>query len=90
MPKKKKRPDDPRWNVIAICAVLVGLVWLVFGQTLGYDFVQYDDDPYVYNNAVLKGGITLRGLQRAFTHTHASNGIRLRRSLTCWPASFSV
>ncbi|HEV2046984.1 MAG TPA: tetratricopeptide repeat protein [Chthoniobacterales bacterium] len=70
--KKKKRTGDRVWIVIGICAVLVGLIWLVFGQTLGHGFV-YDDELYVLNNSVVKSGITLRGLEWAFTHSHASN-----------------
>jgi len=70
--KKKKRTGDRVWTVIGICAVLVGLIWLVFGQTLGHGFV-YDDELYVLNNSVVKSGITLRGLEWAFTHSHASN-----------------
>ena len=59
--------------MIAVCAALIGLVWLVFGQTLGHQFVQYDDDPYVYNNPVVKRGLTLDGIGWAFTHAHSTN-----------------
>ncbi len=56
-----------------VCILLVGIVWIVFGQTLHHDFVNYDDDHYVYTNPNIISGLTLRGIQWAFTHVHAGN-----------------
>jgi hypothetical protein len=56
-----------------VCILLVGIVWIVFGQTLRHDFVNYDDDHYVYANPKIISGLTLRGIQWAFTHVHAGN-----------------
>lgn len=53
----------------AVCAVLVALVWAVFGQTAWFDFVNYDDDHWLYENAVIKAGLTLEGVRYAFTET---------------------
>jgi tetratricopeptide (TPR) repeat protein len=52
---------------------LIGIVWLVFGQTLGHDFVNYDDRVYVYANPVVSDGISWKGIVWAFTHSHARN-----------------
>ena len=60
-------------RVVSICAFLVAIVWAVFGQTLGHDFVNYDDKTYVYGNPVVTSGLTLRGIKWAFTHSHALN-----------------
>jgi hypothetical protein len=38
------------WLTIGISIALAGLTWLVFGQTLWHDFVNYDDPRYVYEN----------------------------------------
>ncbi len=46
----KPSPKARMREVAGICAVLVILVFIVFGQTLGFDFVNYDDNPYVYDN----------------------------------------
>jgi tetratricopeptide (TPR) repeat protein len=59
--------------VFGICLLLVLAVWLVFGQTLGHDFVNYDDDVYVYKNPRVTGGLTIDGIKWAFTHNHAHN-----------------
>jgi Tfp pilus assembly protein PilF len=60
--------------VVAIIGVLlVAIVWVVFGQTLRHEFVNYDDDQYVYENPRIANGLTLDGIGWAFTHAHASN-----------------
>jgi len=64
-----RRPS--RWNceVVGICALLVILVILIFGQTLRFDFVNYDDALNVSENAGVVAGISLSGIAWAFTHT---------------------
>jgi tetratricopeptide (TPR) repeat protein len=73
---KKKiatRPSVPTGLLVAICAVLVVLVWLVFGQTLSHKFINYDDSAYVYENAAIKQGLSVAGIGWAFTHSHGGN-----------------
>ena len=59
--------------VLAICAVLAAITWLIFGQTLGDQFVTYDDPQYVYENAKVAAGLSLEGVSWAFTHTLGGN-----------------
>jgi protein O-mannosyl-transferase len=59
--------------VPAICVSLLLAVALVFGQTVGHEFINYDDQQYVYENPQVEGGLTLRGIAWAFTTSHASN-----------------
>src|SRR5205809_3460063 len=56
-----------------ICLVLVAVSWVVFGQTLGHDFVNFDDHIYVYENPLIARGLSTEGIIDAFTHTHARN-----------------
>src|SRR5437764_4937186 len=58
---------------LAICAVIVVLIWIVFGQTLGHDFVNYDDKTYVYGNSLVTAGLSAHGLSRAFVDTQTNN-----------------
>src|SRR6266480_6746736 len=58
---------------LGIYAVIVVLIWIVFGQTLGHDFVNYDDKTYVYGNPLVSTGLTLHGLSRAFVDTQTNN-----------------
>src|SRR6267378_5830259 len=62
-----------RWLILGVCVFLIAITWLVFGQTLGHEFVNFDDHVYVYENPVITGGLTLPGIIWAFTHTHARN-----------------
>ena len=70
-------PDRPagtgsRGTLIVICGLLAVAVFLVFGQTLRYDFVNYDDGPYVYENTHVVKGLTLKGVAWAFTHVECN------------------
>lgn len=59
--------------VFGVCLFLAAITWLVFGQTLRHEFVNYDDDDYVVRNAQISRGLTLEGIGWAFTHVHSSN-----------------
>ena len=56
-----------------ICACLFVLTWVVFGQTLRYDFVNYDDPRYVYQNTRITSGISVANVAWAFSHIHSEN-----------------
>ena len=62
-----------RWLAVGICIFLAAIVWLVFGQTVHYDFVNYDDELYVFGNPAVTGGLGLDGVKWAFTHIVAAN-----------------
>src|SRR5207249_7129724 len=62
-----------RWLSISVCIFLVALTWIVFGQTLWHEFVNYDDVSYLYGNSAVRNGISLRGIVWAFTHVHSEN-----------------
>ena len=57
----------------AVCGVIVLLIGIVFGQTLSYDFVNYDDKTYIYGNPLVSSGLSLHGLLRAFVDTQTNN-----------------
>jgi protein O-mannosyl-transferase len=61
------------WLSVGICLSLVVLVWLVFGQTLWHDFINYDDPRYVYENTTITSGLSISGIAWAFTHIHSMN-----------------
>jgi tetratricopeptide (TPR) repeat protein len=62
-----------RLSTIGICVALVALSWVVFGQTLWHDFINYDDPNYVYENTNITGGLSIRGIAWALTHIHSMN-----------------
>ena len=49
------------------------LTWIVFGQTLWHDFINYDDPRYVYQNTKITSGLNIAGIAWAFTHIHSEN-----------------
>ncbi len=51
----------------AICILLILAVIVVFSQTLRHDFVNFDDDIYVYANEHVVRGLTGDGVVWAFT-----------------------
>jgi protein O-mannosyl-transferase len=64
---------NEHWIVCAVCLFLAAATWLVFGQTVHHEFVNFDDNTYVYENPIVQKGVTAEGLRWAFTSVHASN-----------------
>ena len=52
---------------------------MVFGQTVHYGFVNYDDDQFVYANPHIAPGLTGQGIVWAFTHFEGHYWIPLSR-----------
>jgi tetratricopeptide (TPR) repeat protein len=62
-----------RGTVAGICAGLVALVWFVFGQSIHFPFVNYDDPTYTYEAPQVIAGLSWHGVVWAFTHAHGGN-----------------
>ena len=60
-------------TVSVVCCLLALAVAVVFGQTVQHDFINFDDDVYVYNNPHIAHGLTGHALAWSFTTFHASN-----------------
>ncbi|MEO8042276.1 MAG: tetratricopeptide repeat protein [Acidobacteriota bacterium] len=57
-----------------IVAVLIALACLViYYQVAGFDFINLDDDIYVYENAAVANGLSARSIAWAFSSFHAAN-----------------
>ncbi len=69
-PESEGRPAgwNDRWLVPGVCIFLAAITFVVFGQTLGHEFVNYDDALYVADNPAVLGGLSLKGIVWAFTH----------------------
>ena len=50
-----------------VAAALCALTLLVFLQTIHFDFINFDDDNYVYSHSIIAKGLTLEGVKYAFT-----------------------
>ncbi|MGD9036213.1 MAG: hypothetical protein PVF10_06640, partial [Syntrophobacterales bacterium] len=56
-----------------ICLILITAVLLVYGQVGDHEFVNYDDNVYITDNAQVQRGITGNGIIWAFTTSHTGN-----------------
>ena len=66
-------PHHPqRYMALAACGLLLLAVWLVFGQTIDYGFVNYDDEMNLYRNPAIACGLSADGLRWAWTTRHGS------------------
>jgi len=77
--ESKSRPAglNGSWTVPGVCCFLALATWLVFGQTLRFEFVNYDDDVQVYAVPQIENGLTLNGFLWAFTHRHYGHWVPL-------------
>ena len=62
-------PQSPRpYALLAVCGLLLLAVALIFGKTLRYDFVNFDDDILVYENPMVARGLTAQGVALGLHH----------------------
>jgi len=63
--------DSPNrcWEILGICAALVILAVVVFGQSLNHGFIRLDDAENIYDQPAVTNGLCLKGVTWAFTHT---------------------
>jgi len=57
--------------------IIILLIVIVYGQTLNHDFVNFDDDGYVYDNYHIRSGFNANGVIYAFTTMDKGNWIPL-------------
>lgn len=71
----QKSPEvaGDRWLVVGVCVFLAAITWLAFGQTRAFQFINFDDNEYVFKNAQVARGLTMEGFVWAFTHVYAAN-----------------
>jgi tetratricopeptide (TPR) repeat protein len=60
-----------------ICIFLAVIVWVVFGQERGFDFVNFDDGQYVSDNPAVTAGVTAHGVVSAFGARATDNWVPL-------------
>jgi hypothetical protein len=65
--------SSDRWLVLGVCVFLAAITWLVFGQTRGFQFVNFADTTYVLENPVVAREVKLDGIASAFTHFQGAN-----------------
>ena len=67
-----------RGIVAGICVGLITLVWFVFGQTIRFPFINFDDPEYVYEVPEINSGLSWHNVAWAFTHWPSTNWFPLK------------
>lgn len=69
--------DEPKhgsWReALFVGVLLVTAIWFVYGQVLGFSFVDFDDDRRLLRNPHVVSGLTLEGIAWAFTSVWDAN-----------------
>ncbi len=68
----KNHPKSIKKNLLIISLLIVS-TFMAFWQVTHSDFNYFDDPQYVTENRHIQGGLTIEGIQWAFTTGHASN-----------------
>ena len=63
----------PRAGGILTVLVLLAVGACIYGQTLGFPFISFDDPGYVYDNPHVRQGLTWDGWRWAWTSFERSN-----------------
>jgi Flp pilus assembly protein TadD len=61
------------YGLLAVCGLLLLAVLAVFGQTVGHEFVNFDDNQYVSENWHVKRGLSGETVGWAITTFHTTN-----------------
>lgn len=74
-PISKQEPSSPGASrrELLICVGLTVATLAVYGQVVNHQFINLDDESYIYDNPMVKAGITAKGIIWAFTTFHAAN-----------------
>jgi Flp pilus assembly protein TadD len=62
-----------RQTDLLLALALVAVTLAVYGQVVTHQFINYDDDNYIWNNPMVIDGLTLKGIGWAFTTFHAAS-----------------
>jgi tetratricopeptide (TPR) repeat protein len=71
--KATRQESNPQTlQVVCVCAFLALAVLAVFGQTAHFEFVNYDDNDYVYANPMVTSGLTWKGVAWVWSHAQCN------------------
>ena len=70
---KKAEDHSRRYGFVPMCICFVAAILAVYWLVYSYDFVKYDDQVYVTNNANIQSGLNWKSICWAFTTGYASN-----------------
>jgi tetratricopeptide (TPR) repeat protein len=69
----KKNKQNKFFPEIIICVMIVLASLIIYLQVQKFEFVDYDDDTYIFNNNYVKTGLSKENIVWAFTSYHSCN-----------------
>lgn len=72
MTENEKISNEKRARIFVFVGLAV-LCLLIYAQTFGFDFINLDDNEYVYENPFVSGGANFENFRWALTAFHSSN-----------------
>jgi protein O-mannosyl-transferase len=70
---KRARRDADTTLILTIGILVIIVTFLLFGRTLTYPFINFDDPAYILERPEITRGITLSGIGWSLTHVHGGN-----------------
>src|SRR5947208_1594896 len=61
------------WRLFLVSLCLAVITSALYSPVRDYDFVNVDDNNYVYKNRHVSSGVKLQNVYWAFTHSHTAN-----------------
>jgi len=71
-PEAGERRRGLRIALAVICAILAIAILAIYAQTFHYDYVAYDDDEFIVDNAHVRAGLTPASAEWAVTTSYSS------------------
>jgi Flp pilus assembly protein TadD len=71
-PSGEAARTDPALVVLGVDLLLVAGIVFAYAQVGRFDFVNFDDQFYVYDNELVRAGLTVEGVRYAFGSIHAA------------------
>ena len=79
-----------RWIVSGLCLSLAAVIWLVFGQTMRHEFINCDNDAYLYENPAVTRGFTMQESSGPLPTFMPRTGVPWPGFPICWIVSCMV
>jgi hypothetical protein len=79
-----KHKRNSRCFAATLCVCLVVLTWVVFGRTLRHEFVNYDDQEYVYQNKRITSGLSLENFCWATSQRNSALADEFQRNIAVY------
>ena len=84
-----RRTFTKTFLLVAASLLLAGLVWALFGQSGGFEFLRLDDHDYTFRCAFVKDGLSWANVREAFTNVR-HGGIWMPATYVSYMASISL